>query len=98
MFDDVVSNVKKIAVLRSLVLGDLVFSLPAFDALHKTYPDAELVYIGRTWHARYIPGRIPGITRVEVITPSKVDFEDLGFLIDPAQADDFFRQNAGRAF
>jgi ADP-heptose:LPS heptosyltransferase len=57
----IIPNVRKIAVLRSLVLGDLIFSLPAFDALHLTYPDAEITYIGRSWHADFIAGRIPGV-------------------------------------
>ena len=34
------SNIKKIAVLRANRLGDFIFSLPALQALKKTYPEA----------------------------------------------------------
>ncbi len=94
----VVPDVKKIAVLRSLVLGDLIFSLPALDALHRTYPNAEIHYLGRPWHAEYIPGRIPGVTQVHPFLPAKQDYADLGFLIDPDEAGPFFEKMQAESF
>ncbi len=94
----IVSNVKKIAVLRALVLGDLIFALPALQALTVTYPEAEIVYLGHNWHKGFIPGRIPGINRVETFSRSKTDFEDLGFMIDPAEAAEFFPRMRAEGF
>jgi ADP-heptose:LPS heptosyltransferase len=88
----IVPDVKKIAVLRALVLGDLIFILPALDALHQTYPDAEIVYVARPWAADFVLGRVPGISRVIGIRSSPTDFEDLGFLIHPEDAAWFFPQ------
>ncbi len=88
-----IPDVKKIAVLRALVLGDLIFSLPALDALHATYPEAEILYLGRPWHANYLPRRVPGVGRV-------IPFHDLGgeingtlgYLIDPREQAAFFQK------
>ncbi len=94
----IIPNVKKIAVLRALVLGDLIFALPALEALSNSYPDAEIIYLGHDWHKRFIPGRIPGIDRVETFSHSQVDYEDLGFMIDPAEAEDFFARMRAEQF
>jgi len=42
--------VKKIAILRANALGDLIFVLPALQALRDHYPLAEIVYLGKRWH------------------------------------------------
>ncbi len=46
----IVSDVKKIAVLRANGLGDFVFVIPALEALRAAYPQAEIVYLGAPWH------------------------------------------------
>jgi ADP-heptose:LPS heptosyltransferase len=84
------SGVKKIAILRALVLGDLIFALPALDALHNTYPEAEIVYLGRLWHEKFLAGRVPGIQRVIGFPPAAQSYQDLGFLIDPEAASQIF--------
>jgi ADP-heptose:LPS heptosyltransferase len=89
---DLISDVKKIAVLRALVLGDLIFILPALEALHHTYPEAEIVYLSRPWAADFVQGRIPGVSRVVTFRSSPYDYEDLGFLIHPEDAGWFFPQ------
>ncbi len=94
----IIPNVKKIAVLRALVLGDLIFALPALEALTNAYPEAEIVYLGHEWHKSYLPGRVPGIDRVETFSRSKVDYEDLGFLIDPREAEGFFARMRAEHF
>jgi ADP-heptose:LPS heptosyltransferase len=65
-----VPDVRKIAVLRANAIGDFVFGLPALAALRAAYPDAEIVYLGQTWHARFLDGRPGPIDRVIVIPPS----------------------------
>jgi ADP-heptose:LPS heptosyltransferase len=61
-------NVRKIVVLLPSAVGDFVFALPGINALHHTYPDAELTLIGRPWHAEFLRGRRP-IDRVLLMPP-----------------------------
>lgn len=61
--------VRKIAVLRAHRLGDFIFALPAIEALRRTYPQAEIVLLGREWHAEILEGRTGPIDRVIVIPP-----------------------------
>ena len=62
-------QVAKIAVLRPNAVGDFVFALPALHALKHAYPDAELVYIGKEWHAQFLHGRPGPVDRVLVMPP-----------------------------
>ena len=64
-----IPNVRKVATLRANALGDLIFALPALRALRTAYPSAELVYIGKSWHQDFIPGRVREIDRVVVAPP-----------------------------
>jgi ADP-heptose:LPS heptosyltransferase len=93
-----VVGVRKIAVLRALVLGDLIFSLPAFEALSVAYPNAEIVVLGRPWLEGFLPGRFPGVNRVSTFDPSPRSFEDLGFLIHPDQVETFFARMKAEEF
>jgi ADP-heptose:LPS heptosyltransferase len=57
------NRVRKIAVLRPNAVGDFVFALPALHALKHSYPDAEIVLLGKAWHAAFLqggPGRWTG--------------------------------------
>ncbi|PWF45399.1 glycosyltransferase family 9 protein [Massilia glaciei] len=65
----VLPGVKKIAVLRPNAVGDFVFALPALHALRASYPGADIVYIGRRWHADFLAGRPGPVDRVVVIPP-----------------------------
>jgi ADP-heptose:LPS heptosyltransferase len=94
----IIPDVKKIAVLRSLVLGDMIFILPALEALHKAYPQAEITLIARPWAVEFLNGRLPGAHRVIGIRPSPEDFEDIGFLIHPEDAAWFFPQMRAEKF
>lgn len=62
-------DVRKIAVLRPSAVGDFAMALPALHALREAYPQAEIVYIGRQWHADFLEGRSGPIDRVAVIPP-----------------------------
>ena len=59
--------VRRIAILRANGIGDLVFALPALDALRARYPDAEMVLLGRRWHAELLSRRPGPVDRVELI-------------------------------
>ncbi len=60
-------GVHKIAIFRPNAVGDFVFALPALHALRRTYPDAEIVYLGRQWHADFLAGRPGPVDRVAVL-------------------------------
>ena len=64
-----VAGVRKIAVLRAGALGDLMFTLPALDALRAAYPDAEIVLLGKPWMAELLHERPGPVDRV-VSVPS----------------------------
>lgn len=65
----VLPGVRKIAVLRPNAVGDFVFALPALHALRAAYPAAELVLLGRDWHAAFLAGRPGPVDRVVVVPP-----------------------------
>ncbi len=83
-------GVSKIAVLRANDLGDWMFALPALDALRAAYPNAEIVLLGRPWHARFLEGRPGPIDRVVVVPPSKGVREEEDEGQDRAELDRFF--------
>jgi ADP-heptose:LPS heptosyltransferase len=60
-------DVRKIAVLRPNAVGDFVFALPALHALKHRYPDAEIVLLGKPWHADFLRGRPGPVDRVAVM-------------------------------
>lgn len=62
-------GVAKIAVLRPNAVGDFVFALPALHALKHAYPDAELVFLGKAWHAAFLERRPGPVDRVVVMPP-----------------------------
>ncbi len=88
---DPLPGVKKIAVVRANGLGDLVFALPALDALRAAYPDAEIVYLGKAWHAGFLDDRPGPVDRVVMVPPYGGVSEQPGFPNDPEVIDEFFR-------
>jgi ADP-heptose:LPS heptosyltransferase len=91
MVHSVIPDVKKIAVFRATALGDLIFALPALHALYCTYPQAEIVYLGRDWHSAFLPGRLPRIQRVIAVPPLKTAEQiEQGLVIDPQAEEHFF--------
>ncbi|MBP3035616.1 glycosyltransferase family 9 protein [Arthrobacter sp. zg-ZUI100] len=61
------AGVSRIAVLRGGGLGDLLFALPALDALAAAYPDAEITLLGTPLHAALFDGRPGPVDRVEIL-------------------------------
>ena len=90
-FDDV----RRIAVLRGGGLGDLVFALPAAEALAAAYPDAELTLLGAPGHAALLAGRPSPFTDVEVL-PVRPGVRD--GVEDPAATDAFLERMRARRF
>lgn len=90
---------RKIAVLRANAIGDFVFALPALAALRSTYPQAEIVLLGRPWHADFLANRPGPVDRV-VVVPLSRGVRDPGYgeEEDPAELDRFFARMAGERF
>jgi ADP-heptose:LPS heptosyltransferase len=88
-------RVRRIAVLRANGLGDLVLSLPALDALRARFPDAEIVLLGRAWHADLLSGRPSPVDRVEAIPDGAVPGAPNA---DRAEADAFLERMRAEAF
>ncbi len=91
-------EVRKIAVLRANALGDFIFVLPALEALRAAYPEAEIVYLGRPWHAGFVPARFDSVDRVVVVPVSRGVRDDAGAEEDPAELDRFFAAMAEERF
>jgi ADP-heptose:LPS heptosyltransferase len=72
----IVPDVRRIAVLRGNALGDLVFALPALEALREAYADAEITLFGRTHHQELLGnGRASPVDRVVVLPPGAIGDE-----------------------
>jgi ADP-heptose:LPS heptosyltransferase len=54
-------------VLRARGLGDLVFSMPALEALQGAHPEAEIVLLGEEWHREFFQRRPGPVHRVETL-------------------------------
>ena len=63
----VVPDVGRIAVLRANGIGDMVFALPALEALRASYPEAEITLLGAPWHADFFPDRPSPLDRVVTV-------------------------------
>ncbi len=83
-FDDV----REIAVLRGGGLGDLLFAVPALDALAAAYPDARITLLGTPVAPAVLSGRtgavhafeelpvVPGVRDGGDGAPSRADFDE----------------------
>jgi ADP-heptose:LPS heptosyltransferase len=91
------AGVQKIAVLRANALGDLIFTLPALQALRAAYPQAELVLLGTPLHEALLTGRPGPVDRVVVVPPSRGVRTDSG-QEDAAELEAFFARMAAEQF
>lgn len=82
-------GVHRIAVLRGGGIGDLLFAMPAMDALAAAYPDAELILLGSPVHAELLRGRASSVSRVEVLPVAHGVREVPGERPDAARIADF---------
>ncbi len=86
----ILPGINKIAVLRANGIGDWMFAQPALDALRAAYPNAEIVLLGRPWHAQFLEGRPGPIDRAIVVPPSKGVREEASGEQNRAELDRFF--------
>jgi ADP-heptose:LPS heptosyltransferase len=91
-------GVRKIAVLRPNAVGDFVFALPALHALKQTYHEAELVLLGKPWHAAFLRERPGPVDRVVVVPPLPGIGAPDGAPPDPVAAQDFVQRMRGERF
>ncbi|MES2901973.1 MAG: glycosyltransferase family 9 protein [Pseudomonadota bacterium] len=91
-------SVRKIAVFRPNAVGDFVFALPALHALRRSYPEAEIVYLGRQWHADFLCGRPGPVDRVAVLPACPGITVEPGIYCDSAAIDGFVDQMHGQHF
>lgn len=60
-------GIERIAVLRGGGLGDLLFIMPALDALAAAYPGAGITLLGTPVHAALLAGRESPVSDVEIL-------------------------------
>lgn len=94
----------KIAVLHAKALGDFIVTLPALDAIKRTYPDAELILLAKPWVKEFLGGRPSPVDRVIGIPPlagvndpgeSKGEVLDTDSCAYPLEADRFCQAMQG---
>jgi ADP-heptose:LPS heptosyltransferase len=96
-------KVAKIAILRANAIGDFIVTLPAIHAIHRAYPGAELVLLGKPWHKEFLEqkenesGRTP-IDRVLVIPFTEGLREEKGKAENEDEKKLFFSEAAGEKF
>lgn len=91
-------DIEKIAVLRANRIGDFVVALPALAALRAAYPQAEIILLGRRWHADFLAGRPGPIDRIVPIPPYHGVGEPEDHRDDPVLLDRFFAAMAAERF
>lgn len=89
------ADISRIAVLRGGGLGDLLFALPAAEALAAAYPSAELTLLGAAGHAALLSERPSPFRSVEVL-PAHPGVQ-VG-TPDPAATDAFFSRLRSQQF
>src|SRR3954451_16904534 len=86
------NNVQKIAVLRANALGDFIVTLPALKAIRSTYPNAEIVLLGKPWHKQFLTsGRTP-VDRVIIVPVKKGIRNEAGEVESEVEVERFVEQ------
>lgn len=91
-------GIRKIAVLRANGIGDFLLAVPALQALHATYPAAEITLLGKPWHAPFLAGRPGPVDRVIVVPPSRGVRDELDVVEKTAELEQFFEVMAQEGF
>jgi len=92
-------DIGKIAVLRGGGLGDLMFALPAIHALHRAYPEAEIVLLGTDGHQRLLADRPSPVSRVlRLPAATGVHEPQPGAAQDPPAPREFFARAVAEEF
>ncbi len=84
-----VHDIRKIAVLRANTVGDFIYALPALEALRMTFPDGEIVLLGREWHADFLHNRPGPVDRVIVVPPMHGIYGTAETIEDQTQVEHF---------
>jgi ADP-heptose:LPS heptosyltransferase len=93
-----VADVRRIAVLRPNAIGDFVVAVPALEALRAAYPDAEITYLGTTWHAEFLDGRPGPWDEVLVVPPYPGVREQAGADPGSAEVHEFFERERAKHY
>jgi ADP-heptose:LPS heptosyltransferase len=92
-----VHGARRIAVLRANALGDLMFSMPALEALRAAYPEAEITLLGGNWHRELLLSRSSPVDEVVALPAvAGVTSEPAGG--DPGELEAFFEEMRARRF
>lgn len=91
-------EIQKIAVLRANRLGDFILALPALQALRRTFPQSEIVLLGREWHEDFLKDRPGPVDRVVVVPPIPGIIGNPGLKENPYQVEQFFQEMAQEHF
>ena len=93
-FDDV----HEIAVLRGGGIGDLVFALPAIEALAAAYPAARLTLLGSPVHRALLAGRTSGVDEVDVLPVVPGVGDASGTEVDAVATEEFVARHRARRY
>ncbi len=88
-------DVQRIAVLRGGGLGDLMFAVPAIDALKARYPRARITLLGTPLHAALLTDRPGPVSDVEILPVAPGIREGTA---DPLAVEEFFDRMVARSF
>jgi ADP-heptose:LPS heptosyltransferase len=88
-------DVQRIAVLRGGGLGDLMFAVPAIDALKARYPRARITLLGTPLHAALLTDRPGPVSDVEILPVAPGIREGTA---DPLAVEEFFDRMVARGF
>ncbi|WP_294569757.1 glycosyltransferase family 9 protein [uncultured Arthrobacter sp.] len=91
----VFEDVERIAVLRGGGLGDLMFAVPAIDALKARYPQARITLLGTPLAAALLRDRPGPVSDVEIL-PAAPGIR--GGTADPLAVEEFFDRMAALNF
>lgn len=93
-----IDGARRIGVLRAGALGDLVFTLPALDALRAAYPQAEIVLLGKQWMAALLHERPGPVDRVVPVPVARGVGAPPDAVQDDAALDAFFARMQAERF